>query len=58
MTHVATFTVRRASASRSCSPGSRRTIVDHREPVDAERALAETEAYWRKWFESCTYDGE
>ena len=28
------------------------------QPVDAERALHETEAYWLKWFESCAYEGE
>src|SRR4051794_12874501 len=27
-------------------------------PVNAERALADTEAYWSEWLESCTYDGE
>jgi GH15 family glucan-1,4-alpha-glucosidase len=26
--------------------------------VNAERALAETEAYWSEWMKSCTYDGE
>ena len=25
--------------------------------IDAERALAKTEAYWRKWTEGCTYRG-
>ena len=27
------------------------------QPVDAERALEETEAHWLRWFESCTYQG-
>jgi GH15 family glucan-1,4-alpha-glucosidase len=27
-------------------------------PVDANWALDETEAYWRRWMESCTYVGE
>ncbi|MCZ2839015.1 glycoside hydrolase family 15 protein [Modestobacter sp. VKM Ac-2985] len=28
------------------------------EPVDAEEALASTEAYWAEWIGHCTYDGE
>jgi GH15 family glucan-1,4-alpha-glucosidase len=28
------------------------------QPVDAERALAETEKQWLKWFEHCAYTGE
>ena len=46
-----------ASASRSSSRGS---PSHHRppQPVDAERALRETEAYWLKWFEGCAYEGE
>ena len=28
------------------------------EPIDAERSLAETEAWWREWSARCTYDGE
>ena len=27
------------------------------QPVDAERALEETEAHWLRWFESCAYQG-
>jgi len=27
------------------------------EPVDAEEALAETEAFWREWIQPCTYSG-
>jgi GH15 family glucan-1,4-alpha-glucosidase len=27
------------------------------EPIDAERALAETEAYWREWSGRCRYEG-
>ena len=27
-------------------------------PVDANWALDETEAYWHRWMESCTYNGE
>jgi len=58
MTHVATFSVH---------AGERVPFVltwfpsHHRRPpppVDAERALEQTEAYWRKWFESCTYKGD
>jgi GH15 family glucan-1,4-alpha-glucosidase len=28
------------------------------DPVDAERALEETEAFWQDWSRGCTYDGE
>jgi GH15 family glucan-1,4-alpha-glucosidase len=28
------------------------------EPVDAERALDDTEAYWSEWMRDCHYDGE
>ncbi len=28
------------------------------EPVDAEKALAATEGYWREWIEECPYDGD
>jgi GH15 family glucan-1,4-alpha-glucosidase len=31
---------------------------DPPDPVDAERALAETEAFWQEWSARCTYDGE
>jgi GH15 family glucan-1,4-alpha-glucosidase len=31
---------------------------DPPEQVDAERALEETEAFWREWSSRCTYDGE
>ena len=27
-------------------------------PIDPERALAETETYWRRWAARCTYQGE
>jgi len=28
------------------------------EPIHADRALRETEQYWRHWLEQCTYDGQ
>jgi GH15 family glucan-1,4-alpha-glucosidase len=28
------------------------------EPVHPDRALRETESYWRQWLEQCTYDGQ
>jgi GH15 family glucan-1,4-alpha-glucosidase len=28
------------------------------QPVDAERALQDTEAYWSKWLETCAYEGD
>jgi GH15 family glucan-1,4-alpha-glucosidase len=58
MTHVATFSVHageRVPFVLTWFPSHHRRPP---EPVDAERALAQTEAYWRKWFESCTYQGE
>ena len=52
MRTVSEFTLERASAFRSCSPGFRRT---RRRPsaVDAEQALDETEAYWLGWAGMC-----
>ncbi len=57
MKHTATFTV---------DAGERVPFVltwfpsYHRlpQPVDAERALKQTEAQWLTWFEHCTYGGE
>ena len=47
----------RASGSRSCSRGSRRT-----EPlpdaIDAEQALADAEEYWLEWAEQCGHRGD
>jgi GH15 family glucan-1,4-alpha-glucosidase len=31
---------------------------DPPEPIDAEQALEETEAFWQEWSARCTYDGE
>ncbi len=57
MTHQATFAVH---------AGERVPFVltwfssHHHAPqsVDAEQALRDTEAYWLRWFEGCTYGGE
>ncbi|MFZ1880845.1 MAG: glycoside hydrolase family 15 protein [Gaiellaceae bacterium] len=56
MTHTAEFTVR---------AGDRVPFVltwfpshhDLPEAVNAERALADTEAFWRDWMSGCTYEG-
>ena len=53
------------TANFGCDAGERVPFVltwfpsHHRppQPVDAERALEETEAHWLKWFESCAYHG-
>ena len=57
LTHSAEFTVR---------AGDRVPFVltwfpshaDRPEPVDAERALADTQRFWRGWINDCTYAGE
>ena len=48
---------RRASGSRSCSPGSPPTS---RCPaaIDPEQALADTESYWLEWAEQCRHRGD
>ena len=46
---------RRASASRSCSPGIRRTRTCPSASI-REVALAETESFWREWNAECTVD--
>jgi GH15 family glucan-1,4-alpha-glucosidase len=56
MTHTATFTVHagdRVPFVLTWSPSH------HKPPqrVDAERALVETEAFWRTWLAGCGYDG-
>ncbi len=56
MTHTAAFTVHagdRVPFVLTWSPS-------HHKPaqrVDAERALVETEAFWRTWLADCSYDG-
>ena len=57
MTHTATFTV---------DAGERVPFVltwfasheDLPDPVDAERALRDTDAYWRAWMRGCAYEGD
>ncbi|HEY5295158.1 MAG TPA: glycoside hydrolase family 15 protein [Gaiellaceae bacterium] len=56
MTHTAEFTVRagdRVPFVLTWFPSAQRQP----KRVDPERALAETEGFWRQWIESCEYDG-
>ncbi len=60
-----TFSHGRCSADFDIVACERKAFVlqyrrSHREappPFDAEKALAETEAFWRDWASRCTYDG-
>ena len=45
---------RRASATRSCSPGFRRIRPDAARPIDPEQSLDETCTFWREWLGICT----
>ena len=47
----------RATASRSCSPGFRRTATLPDE-IDPEQALADTEDYWHEWAATCGHTGD
>ena len=47
----------RATACRSCSPGSRRIRICRR-PSTPEQALDDTERFWREWLAGCRYEGE
>ena len=56
LTHTAEFTVRagdRVPFVLTWFPSAQRTPT----PVEPERALAETEAFWLEWIQSCEYDG-
>ena len=57
MSHAAEFTVRegeRVPFVLTWYPSH----VDVPRPVDAEQALADTEAFWRDWIAGCRYEGE
>ena len=57
MTHVAEFTVGkgdRVPFVATWYPSSRAVP----EPTDAEKALRETDRFWRKWMGGCEYDGD
>jgi GH15 family glucan-1,4-alpha-glucosidase len=56
LTHTAEFTVRagdRVPFVLTWFPSAQRAPT----PVEPERALAETEAFWLEWIQSCEYDG-
>jgi GH15 family glucan-1,4-alpha-glucosidase len=56
MTHTADFTVRRGERV----PFVLTWFPSHEDlptPIDAEQALADTEAFWRDWLENCKYEG-
>jgi GH15 family glucan-1,4-alpha-glucosidase len=56
MTHTADFTVRRGERV----PFVLTWFPSHQDmptPIDAEEALADTEAFWREWLENCKYEG-
>jgi len=56
LTHTAEFTVRagdRVPFVLTWFPSAQRVPT----PVEPERALAETEAFWLEWIQSCEYDG-
>jgi GH15 family glucan-1,4-alpha-glucosidase len=57
MTHTAEFTVRRGDRVPfvlTWFPSAERPP----KPVDPEKALAETEKFWRSWVKSCRYEGD
>jgi GH15 family glucan-1,4-alpha-glucosidase len=57
LTSVADFTIHEGE-SKSFTLSWRPSHKPAPDPVDADAALRETEAYWRDWSSKCRYDGE